>query len=332
MFPSLFPFSSRAPVAGLLAGLSMLMAAPGAHAADTGTDAAAKATRTAPRRAPDADPPGPHPVLDRIRSTGHIVLAHRESAIPFSYYDKNHQPVGYALDLCRSIADAVRDHLGLKTLAIDYLPVNPDTRIPAITGGKADLECGSTANNAERREKVAFTIAHYITGARFAVRADSPITQLSQFENHVLVSTAGSTPFKAVDQANRDHLLHIDLRGVPDYTTALQMVADKRADGFVMDDIQLYGVISERPDAARFKVVGNFVSISPLAIMMSKDDAAFKKVVDAHMRELIRSGQAETVYNRWFMKPIPPRDLPLNLPMSYLLKDSWRYPSDVVGN
>jgi glutamate/aspartate transport system substrate-binding protein len=274
----------------------------------------------------------PHPVLDRIRSSGRIVLAHRESSVPFSYYDADKKPVGYALDLCRDVVEAVRKHLGLKTLAIAYLPITTANRIDAIASGKADLECGSTTNNAERRQKVAFTIPHYITGSRFAVRADSPIAELSQFEHHVLVSTAGSTPFKAVDSANRDRLLGIDVRAVPDNAKAMEMLANKTADGFAMDDVQLYGLIAESPNPAQFKVVGKFLTIEPLAIMLSKDDAAFKKVVDDEMRHLIRSGEAEKIYARWFMAPIPPKNVSLNLPISYLLRDSWKYPSDAVAN
>jgi glutamate/aspartate transport system substrate-binding protein len=289
-----------------------------------------KAEAPAPAAAPaDAEP---HPVLDRIRSSGKIVLAHRESSVPFSYYDANKKPVGYALDLCKDIAEAVRKHLGLKSLEIAYLPITTANRIEAIASGKADLECGSTTNNAERRQKVAFTIPHYITGTRFAVRADSPIAELNQFEHHVLVSTAGSTPFKSIDQANKDRLLGIDVRPVKDNAEAMKMLADKSADGFAMDDVQLYGLIAESPNPAQFKVVGKFITIEPLAIMMSKDDAAFKKVVDEEMRRMIRSGEAEKIYDRWFMSPIPPRNVSMNLPMSYLLRDSWRYPSDVVAN
>jgi len=274
----------------------------------------------------------PHPVLDRIRSSGRIVLAHRESAVPFSYLDSGRKPVGYALDLCKAVAEAVRKQLGLKTLDIAYLAVTPATRIEAITGGKADLECGATTNNADRRQKVAFTIPHYITGTRFAVRADSPITELSQFEGHVLVSTTGSTPLKTVSQANDDRLLHIDVHPVPDNASAMDMLAKNTADGFAMDDVQLYGLIAESPNPAQFKVVGKFLTIEPLAIMMSKDDAAFKKVVDDEMRRLIRSGEADKLYERWFTKAIPPRNVTMNLPMSYLLRDSWKYPSDAVGN
>jgi glutamate/aspartate transport system substrate-binding protein len=287
------------------------------------------ASEETPSQAGDA---GPHPVLDRIRSSGRIVLAHRESAVPFSYLDGARKPVGYALDLCKAAAEAVRKQLGLKTLDVAYLAVTPATRIEAITAGKADLECGSTTNNADRRQKVAFTIPHYITGTRFAVRADSPITELPQFEGHVLVSTTGSTPLKTISQANDDRLLHIDVRPVPDNASAMDMLAKKSADGFAMDDVQLYGLIAESPNPAQFKVVGKFLTIEPLAIMMSKDDLAFKKMVDDEMRRLIRSGEADKLYERWFMKPIPPKNVSMNLPMSYLLRDSWKYPSDAVGN
>jgi ABC-type amino acid transport substrate-binding protein len=289
----------------------------------------AASASAAPAPSEDA---GPHPVLDRIRSSGRIVLAHRESSVPFSYYDANKKPVGYALDLCKDVAEAVRRHLGLKTLDIAYLPITTANRIDAIVTGKADLECGSTTNNAERRQKVAFTIPHYITGSRYAVRADSKIEELAQFEGHVLVSTAGSTPFKSIDTANRDRLLRIDVKPVKDNAEAMKMLADRTADGFAMDDVQLYGLIAESPNPAQFKVVGKFLTIEPLAIMMSKDDAAFKKVVDEEMRRMIRSGEAEKIYNRWFMSPIPPKNVSMNLPMSYLLRDSWKYPSDAVAN
>ena len=260
------------------------------------------------------------------------MLAHRESSVPFSYYDGNKKPVGYALDLCKDLAEAVRKHLGLKTIEIAYLPITTANRIEAIACNKADLECGSTTNNAERRQKVAFTIPHYITGSRFAVRADSPIEELSQFEHHVLVSTAGSTPFKAIAQANSDRLLGIDVRAVPDNAKAMEMLANKTADGFAMDDVQLYGLIAESANPAQFKVVGKFLTIEPLAIMLGKDDAPFKKVVDDEMRHLIRSGEGEKIYNRWFMATIPPKNVSMNLPMSYLLRDSWKYPSDAVAN
>ena len=293
---------------------------------------AAQAKSKDPAPVADAEPAGPHPVLDRIKASGRIVLAHRESSVPFSYYDADKKPVGYAIDLCKDIAEAVRKHLGLKTLQIVYVPVNTSTRIQTIVDGKADLECGTTTNNAERREKVAFTIPHYITGSRYVVRADSPIAELDQFDNHVLVSTAGSTQFKQIDKANRDRLMNIKVMEVPDNAKAMQMVANGQADGFAMDDVQLYGLIAESADPKKFKVVGKFLTIEPLAIMMSKGDPAFKKIVDDDMRRLIRDGEGDALYDKWFMKPIPPKNVSMNLPMNYLLRDSWKYPSDIVGN
>jgi glutamate/aspartate transport system substrate-binding protein len=289
-----------------------------------------KAEAGASAAEPSADAE-PHPVLDRIRSTGKIILAHRETSVPFSYYDANKKPIGFAMDLCKDLAETVRKHLGMKSLEIVYLPVSTATRIQAIADGKADLECGTTTNNAERREKVAFTVPHYVTGSRYLVRSDSPIEELEGFSNHVLVTTPGSTQFKAIDKANHDHLMHIDLQVAPDNARAMQMVTAGQADGFAMDDVQLYGLIAESADPKKYKVVGKFLTIEPLAIMMSKSDPAFKKVVDDEMKRLIRSGEAETIYNRWFMKPIPPRNVSMNLPMNYLLRDSWRYPSDIVG-
>ena len=270
--------------------------------------------------------------LEHIRSTGKIILAHRESSLPFSYVDNDKHPIGYSLDICKSLAEAVSKHLGLKKLEIEYLPVTTATRISAIVDGKADLECGTTTNNAERRTKVAFTIPHYITGSRYLVRADSPISRLEEFSGHVLVATAGSVQFKQIVKFNRDHLLNINLREASDNSTAMNMVAEGQADGFAMDDVQLYGLVAASPHPDHFKVVGTFLTIEPLAIMMSKRDSEFKQIVDAQMRVLIRTGEAEALYVKWFEKPIPPNNVAMNLPMNYLLRDSWRYPSDAVGD
>lgn len=272
------------------------------------------------------------PVLDRIQQRGTIVLAHRESSVPFSYLDGNGKPVGYALDLCLRLADAVKRKLGLPALKVDYLQVTPANRIAAVAEGRADLECGSTTNNAERREKVAFTVPHYITGARYMVRADSPITVLPQFEGRKLVSTKGTTPLKAIDKANRDGLLRIQILEAPDHARAVEMVEKGEADGFAMDDVLLYGLMAGRPDPGKLKVVGKFLTIEPLAIMLSKDDAAFKRLADDEMKRMIQSGDARRIYERWFLQPIPPKNTALNLPMNYLLRDFWKYPTDQVPN
>ena len=272
------------------------------------------------------------PVLDCIKQSGKIVIAHRESSIPFSYLDADKKPVGYAVDLCLRIADVVKKKVGVPNLRVEYLLVTPATRIATVADGKADLECGSTTNNADRRQKVAFTIPHYISGARYTVRADSPIAELPQFEGKKLVSTKGTTPLKAIDQANRERLLRIDILEAPDHAKAVETVEKGEADGFAMDDVLLYGLIAGRPDPGKLKVVGKFLTIEPYGIMMSKDDPEFKKLVDDEMRRLITSREAYAMYEHWFLKPIPPRNTSLNLPMNYLLKDFWKYPTDQVPN
>ncbi len=280
--------------------------------------------------APPVAPTPSGPTLDRIKQTGKIVIAHRESSVPLSYVDANKKPVGYAVDLCLKVADAVKKKLNLPHLDVSYVMVTGSTRIPAIVDGKADLECGSTTNNAERREKVAFTVPHYITGARYLVRADSKIDDLSNFDGKKLVSTKGTTPLKAVNAANKERLIGITVLEAPDHGKAVEMVESGEADGFAMDDVLLYGLRSERPDPNKLKVVGKFLTIEPLAIMLSKDDPQFKHIVDDEMKRMITSREAYAIYDKWFMQPIPPKNVALNMPMNYLLKDFWKYPTDQV--
>jgi ABC-type amino acid transport substrate-binding protein len=267
------------------------------------------------------------PVLDEIRNKGRIVIAHRESSVPFSYVDGG-KPVGYAVDLCRRVAEAVKNRLGLRTMAVEYVKVTPADRIPVIVERRADLECGSTTNNAERRQKVAFTVPHYLTGARYLVRADSEIDDLQSFKGKKLVSTTGTTPLKAIIKANGERLLGITVIEAPDHARAVEMVEKGEADGFAMDDVLLYGLRAGRPDPNKLKVVGKFLTVEALSIMLAKDDPEFKQMVDDEMKRLVTSREAHALYERWFASPIPPKNAPLNIPMTYLLKDLWKYPTD----
>lgn len=269
-------------------------------------------------------------VLERVKAGGKLVIAHRESSVPFSYVDAERKPVGYALDLCLKLAEVIRRKTGMKDMPVEFLLVTPASRIPAIEQGKADMECGSTTNNAERREKVAFTVPHFITGARMLVRADSPIDRIEDMEGRKLVSTKGTTPLKAVEQTNRERLLRIQILEAPDHSRAVEMVEKGEADAFVMDDVLLYGLAANRPNPAALKVVGRFLTTEPLAIMISKNDPEFKKLVDEEMRRLILSREIYPFYDKWFTRPIPPRGTALNLPVSYLLRDFWKYPTDQV--
>jgi ABC-type amino acid transport substrate-binding protein len=270
-------------------------------------------------------------VLERIRAGDKLVIAHRESSVPFSYVDsKSGKPIGYAVDLCLHLADVVRKKTGKKDMEVEFLAVTPANRITVIEQGKADLECGSTTNNAERRQKVAFTIPHFITGARLLVKSTSSIERMEDLNEKKLVSTKGTTPLKAADQANRERLMGITILEAPDHARALDMVEKGEADAFVMDDVLLYGLAAGRPDPKSLKVVGRFITTEPLAIMLPKNDPEFKKVIDDEMRRLITSKEIYPIYDKWFMKPIAPKDTVLNLPVSYLLRDFWKYPTDQV--
>ena len=268
-------------------------------------------------------------VLERVAGGGKLVVAHRESSVPFSYMVDG-KPVGYAVDLCLRIADAVRKKTGLKDMPVEFLMVTPANRITMVEEGKADLECGSTTHNAERRQKVGFTIPHFITGARLLVKASSPVDRIEDLTGRKLVSTKGTTPLKAVEQANRERLMGLTIVEAPDHARALEMVEKGEADAFLMDDVLLFGLAANRPDPKALKVVGRFLTTEPLAIMLPKNDVAFKKVVDEEMRRLITSRDIYDIYDKWFLRPIPPKGTALNMPVSYLLRDFWKYPTDHV--
>ena len=172
--------------------------------------------------------------LDRIRVTGKVVLGHRESSVPFSYLDADKRPVGYALELCLKLVDAVKKKLELKTLNVEYLLVTSSNRIGFVEEGKVDMECGSTTNNAERRNKVAFTVPHYITGARYMVRSDETATDIVGMEGKRVVSTKGSTAVKAVERINRERVLRLTRQEAPDHARSVEMVEKNEADAFAI--------------------------------------------------------------------------------------------------
>lgn len=269
-------------------------------------------------------------VLERVSAGGALVIAHRESSVPFSYLDAAGKPIGYAVDLCLHLADVVRRKTGMKNMPVQFLQVTPANRVDMVAQGKADMECGSTTNNAERRQKVTFTIPHFITGARLLVKASSPINRVEDLMGKKMVSTKGTTPLKAAEQANRERLMGITILETPDHARGLEMVETGEADAFLMDDVLLYGLAANRPDPKALKVVGRFMTTEPLAIMLPKDDVDFKKLVDEEMRRLITSREINPIYDKWFAKPIPPNNTTLNLPISYLLRDFWKYPTDFV--
>ena len=268
--------------------------------------------------------------LDRIQSTGAVRIAYRTNSVPFSYLVGG-QPVGYAIDLCREFVGAIGKVIGAKVpLRIDFVEVTAANRINTMATGGADLECESTTNTAERRKLVAFSIPHYVTGARFAVRTDSTMAELSDFKNKRVVSTTGTTPLKAIRDVNDMHEIGMQIREVPDHERGLVEVEHGNADAFVMDEVLLAGLISTRPQPATVKIVGKYQTVEALAIILPHDDKALKDIVDAEMKQLIRNGSAARLLNHWFMEPIPPRNVPIGLPLPHLLREFWMYPTDWI--
>ncbi|QYY30641.1 MULTISPECIES: amino acid ABC transporter substrate-binding protein [Cupriavidus] len=271
------------------------------------------------------------PVLNHIQQTGVIRIAHRESSVPFSFVADG-KPVGYAVDLCLKIADAVRTSLHLPGLRVEWVPVTPANRIPAIVEGKADLECGSTTNNRERREQVAFTIPHYIAGSRMIVKTDSGISKWADLRGKTVVSTSGTTPLAMLRKMDEGKVMQWRLVEAKDHAQAFAMVEAGKADAFVMDDVLLYGLRANASRPGDFKVTGEMLTIEPYAIMLSKSDPEFKKLVDKTLIAAVYDQETPRLYKKWFQAPIPPHGITLDIPMSYLLRDSFKFPSDKVAD
>jgi ABC-type amino acid transport substrate-binding protein len=270
--------------------------------------------------------------LDTIRQSRAITVAHREASIPFSYFDDQKRPIGYAMDICAKIVSALERELKIPNLQVNYLPVTSASRLTAIAEGKAAMECGSTTNTAERRKLVDYTVAHFISSAKFLVRKDSGIEKLEDLTGKTVVSTKGTTNIKTLDRINTERLLNLKVLEAQDHSEAFGMVANKKADAFAMDDVLLFGLRANSADPAAFKVIGKPMTIEPYAIVLPKGDSAFKKVVDTEMRRMILSGEIYIIYRKWFEQPIAPKGINLALPMPYMLRDSFKYPSDKVAD
>ena len=270
--------------------------------------------------------------LEKIKAAGRIVIAHRESSIPFSYWDANKQPIGYAVDLCRKIAEAVRLQLQLPALPVEYLAVTSASRIPAIAEGKASLECGSTTNNAERRKQVDFTIPHYVASVRLLVPAASGIKGVEYLAGKSVASTQGTTSLSELNRLNTERGLKLQITPVKDHQDGFNTVAAGKVAAFAMDDVLLSGLRAQSKEPAKYAIVGKPMTVEPYAIMLPKGDAAFKKVVNQEMLRLIRSGELQELYTKWFQKPIAPNSINLEWPMPYLLRESLRFPTDRIGD
>ena len=271
------------------------------------------------------------PVLQRIQQTGIMRIAYRESSTPVSYIAHG-RPVGYAIDLCLRVVEAVRTALRQPQLRVEWLPVNSVTRIPAIVEGRADLECGSTTNTSERRQQVAFTVPHFIASIRMLVRADSPIRNWSDLVGRTVVSSKGTTPLRYIHEMNAGEVLRLKVIEGKDHAESFALLESGQAEAFVMDDVLLYGARAGAAMPGAYRIAGDALTVEPYAIMLPPDDAEFKKIVDKALIAAIYDGETQKLYRKWFLSPIPPNGMVLDIPMNYLLRDSFKFPSDKVAD
>ena len=266
--------------------------------------------------------------LKKIKDSGEIVLGVRESSIPFSYLDNNEKPVGYSIDLCMKVVDALKKELKMPNLKVKTNPVTSQTRIPLITNGTIDLECGSTTNSKERQKQVGFSVAHYVTSVRMAVKANSGIKNLDDLNGKAVVTTTGTTSDRHIKQNERGKKIDVKNLYGKDHAESFLMLESGRAQAFVMDDVLLAGLIAQSKNPKAFAIVGPALSVEPYGLMFRKNDPQFKAIVDKTLGGLMKSGQINGIYTKWFMKPIPPKNVNLNLPMSPKLKEAFKNPSD----
>lgn len=270
--------------------------------------------------------------LSKIRDSQSITLAHRDASLPFSYLDENKKPVGYSMDLCLKLVDAIKRELKLPKLEVKYLSVTPTSRIPAIVDGKADLECGSTTNTNERRKQVAFTIPHFIATTRMVVRGDTGIKNWADLRGKRVVTTKGTTTVKLLSARDQGLALAMKLSEALDHNESFAKVEKGEADAFPMDDVLLSGLRAKSPNPQAYMVVGDPLSAEPYAIMMRKDDAPFKTLIDREMGRIIMDGELTKIYDKWFTKPIAPSGWNMNMPMGHLLRGSLLFPTDKVAD
>jgi glutamate/aspartate transport system substrate-binding protein len=258
--------------------------------------------------------------LKKIKDAGAITIGHRDASIPFSYYDDQQKPIGYAMDLCLRIVDAVKKELKMPDLKVNYQLVTSANRIPLMANGTIDLECGSTTNNLEREKQVSFTITHFVTANRWVAKKASAVHSLNDLKGKTIVSTAGTTNIKQITEINAAQNLGMNIISANGHPEAFQMVETGRAVAFVMDDILLASLAASSRSPNDYAISSTALSVEPYGIMLRKDDKEFKAVVDKAMTDIYKSGQINAIYSKWFEKPVPPKGINLNLPMGAAMK------------
>ena len=265
--------------------------------------------------------------LKKIKDTGTVTMGVRESS-GLSYTIGDGKYVGFHIDVCTKVLADVQKQLGLAKLDVKYQPVTSQNRIPLVQNGTVDIECGSTTNNATRQKDVAFAVTTYVEEVRIATKANSGINSIKDLNGKTIATTTGTTSVQTLRKHER--ATGVDFKEVfgKDHADSFLLLESGRADAFVMDGQIVAGLISKSKNPSDFKIVGEVLSVEPIAIMMRKDDPAFKKAVDDSIKAMIKSGDMAKLWDKWFLQPIPPAGAKIGLALNDATKQAWANPND----
>jgi glutamate/aspartate transport system substrate-binding protein len=266
--------------------------------------------------------------LKKVKDNGFISVGHRESSIPFSYYDDKNQVVGYSQDLVMMVVDAVKKKLNLPNLEVKLIPVTSQNRIPLVQNGTIDIESGSTTNNLERQQQVSFSDTMFIIGTRLLVKKDSGIKDFADLKGKNVVVTAGTTSERLIREMNQKNKMGMNIISAKDHGESFLTLQSGRAIAFMLDDALLAGERAKARKPEDWVIVGTPQSKEAYGMMLKKGDDDFKKLVDETIAQAETSGEAAKLYQKWFQSPIPPKGLNLDLPLSDDMKELFKHPND----
>jgi glutamate/aspartate transport system substrate-binding protein len=280
----------------------------------------------------EATGPKPLPSLAKIRDTGVVTIAHRPDAIPFAYLDEKKQPIGYGIDICREIVRLMERDLK-RPLRMAFVEVSARTRFDVVNSGKADMECGTTINDPQRRKTIDYSMPYQFSGPRFLVRSDSKIRAIQDLVGRRISIVPGTNSVPLLKQRIEGGVLPgAVLVEYPSYDEAREAVERGEVEAFATIDVLLAAQRAKAKDPSKLMIVGSFLVLEPIAILLRKGDTEYKKTVDRHLAALMLDGVVGRFYEKWFQQPIPPNNLRMDLPMTFALRDQLRWPTDRVGD
>lgn len=266
--------------------------------------------------------------LKKIADSGQITVGHRDGAVPFSYYDDDQKPIGYAMDICGAVVSAVKTRLNKPDLKVNTLAVTGTTRIPLLANGTIDMECGTTTNNAERQKQVTFSTTYFVAAVRIMSKKSAPVADMAALKGKTVVTLAGTTSVKIVNDANNAQQLGMRILSAKDLAEGMLTLETGRAAAFIFDDVSLAGARASAKSPDDYQISDQPLSVEPYGIMLRRDDPQFKTLVNTAIEGLYKNGAINAIYDKWFTQPIAPKHVNMHFPMSAQLKQAIANPTD----